>query len=126
MVAVPMEPPRWQPSPYWPTAEVQRTFALVVTEPSNRSFLHAATATTTGDVTGTLRSTEELQEALPLVVAAYRDIGPPPDDDEAVHAWAQQYGYIAYLAEQLTGAGGRFALEQLRELAAERRGNPRR
>jgi hypothetical protein len=97
----------------------------VVTEPSNRSFLHAATATTTGYVTGTLRSTEELQEALQLLVAAYRDIGPPPDDDEAVHAWAQQYGYIAYLAEQLTGAGGRFALEQLRNLAAERRSNPR-
>jgi hypothetical protein len=98
----------------------------VVTEPSNRSFLHATTATTTGDVTGTLRSTEELQEALQLLVAAYRDIGPPPDDDdEAVHAWAQQYGYIASLAEQLTGAGGRFALEQLRKLVAERRGNPR-
>ena len=97
----------------------------MVTEPSNRSFLHATTATTTGDVTGTLRSTEELQEALQLLVAAYRDIGPPPDDDEAVHAWAQQYGYIASLAEQLTGAGGRFALEQLRNLAAERRGDPR-
>jgi hypothetical protein len=99
--------------------------AEVVTEPSNRSFLHTATTTTTGDVTGRLRSTEDLQEALQLVVAAYRDIGPPPEDDKAVHAWAQEYGRIASLAEQLTGAGGRFALEQLRKLAAERRGNPR-
>jgi hypothetical protein len=74
---------------------------------------------------GALTRTEELQEALQLVVAAYRDIGPPPADDEAVLAWAQQYGRIAYLAEQLTGVGGRFALGQLRKLAAERPGNPR-
>jgi hypothetical protein len=74
---------------------------------------------------GALKSAEELQEALQLVVAAYRDIGPPPADDEAVDAWAQEYGRIAYLAEQLTGVGGRFALEQLRKLAAERRSNPR-
>jgi hypothetical protein len=74
---------------------------------------------------GALKRTEELQEALQLVVAAYRDIGPPPTDDKAVDAWAQEYGRIAYLAEQLTGVGGRFALEQLRKLAAERRGNPR-
>ena len=74
---------------------------------------------------GALRSTEELQEALQLVVAAYRDIGPPPADDEAVLAWAQQYGRIASLAGQLTGVSGRFALGQLRKLAAERRGNPR-
>jgi hypothetical protein len=74
---------------------------------------------------GALTSTEELQEALQLVVAAYRDIGPPPANDEAVLAWAQQYGRIASLAEQLTGVGGRFVLEQLRKLAAERRGNPR-
>jgi hydroxyethylthiazole kinase-like sugar kinase family protein len=46
-------------------------------------------------------------------------------DDEAVLAWAQLYARIAYLAEQLTGVGGRFALKQLRKLAAERRGNPR-
>jgi hypothetical protein len=51
---------------------------------------------------GALKSTEELQEALQLVVAAYRDIGLPPTDDDAVHAWAQQYGRIADLAEQLT------------------------
>jgi hypothetical protein len=80
---------------------------------------------TTGDGMGAIRSTEELQEALQLVVAAYRDIGPPPADDGAVDAWAQEYGRIAYLAEQLTGVGGRFALGQLRRLAAERRGNPR-
>jgi hypothetical protein len=75
---------------------------------------------------GAIRSTEELQEALQLVVAAYRDIGPPPAaDEEAVDAWAREYGRIADLAQQLTGVGGRFALEQLRKLAAERRGNPR-
>jgi hypothetical protein len=73
---------------------------------------------------GALKSTEELQEALQLVVAAYRDIGLPPTDDDAVHAWAQQYGRIADLAEQLTGVGGRFALQQLRKLATDRRGNP--
>jgi hypothetical protein len=82
-------------------AGASRLVAEVVTEPSNPSFLHAATATTTGDVTGTLRSTEDLQEALQLVVAAYRDIGPPPEDDKAVHVWSQEYGRIAYLAEQL-------------------------
>jgi hypothetical protein len=76
-------------------------------------------------VMGALRSTEELQEALHLVVASYRDIGPPPADDEAVYAWAQQYGYIADLAGQLTGARARYALAQLRKLAAARRGNPR-
>lgn len=74
---------------------------------------------------GALTSTEELQEALQLVVAAYRDIGPPPTDDKAVQAWAQQYDRIAHLAEQLTGVGGRFVLEQLRRLVAERRGDPR-
>jgi hypothetical protein len=56
---------------------------------------------------GALKRTEELQEALQLVVAAYRDIGPPPADDKAVDAWAQQYGRIAYLAEQLTSAAPR-------------------
>ena len=72
-----------------------------------------------------LTSSEELQEALRLVVAAYRDIGPPPADDGAVSAWAQQYDRIADLAEQLIGVSGRYALLQLRKLAAERRGNPR-
>jgi hypothetical protein len=81
---------------------VSRLLAEVVTEPSNRSFLHEATTTTRGGVMGTLRSAEELQEALELVVAAYRDIGPPPADDKAVYAWAQQYGYIADLAGQLS------------------------
>jgi hypothetical protein len=71
---------------------------------------------------GALRSAEELQEALQLVVAAYRDIGPPPADDEAVSAWAQQYGDIADLAGQLTGARARYALALLRKLAAARRG----
>ena len=104
---------------------VSRLLAEVVTEPSNRSFLHAATTTTRGGVMGTLRSAEELQEALELVVAAYRDIGPPPADDKAVYAWSQQYGYIADLAGELTGARGRYALAQLRKLAAARRGNPR-
>jgi hypothetical protein len=69
----------------------------------------------------TLKTAAELREALRLVVAAYRDLGPAPMEHEAMLRWRERHGEISYLASQLTGVDAAYAVKALRDLLAERR-----
>jgi hypothetical protein len=64
----------------------------------------------------TLVTAAELREALRLVVAAYRDLGPPPMVWGAQLEWRERHGEISYLAEQLTGGDAAYAVKALHKL----------
>jgi len=65
----------------------------------------------------TLKTAAELREALRLVVAAYRDLGPAPVEQTAYLEWRERHGRLSYYAEQLLGVDAAWALEQLRKPA---------
>lgn len=64
-----------------------------------------------------LTTAAELREALRLVVAAYRDLGPAPTGQAAYLAWRERHGRLGYHASQLLGVDATWALEQLRSPA---------